>query len=124
MLTVTIVKLWSLKSPVHYFYLYSQNGLIKMFKECFCFTGSTGNGQGRELSYLLTLRDRLYPLGLELVSLAHTVDSEFCLSTPHLSDHQTACWTVPNGTLHRHLTLTWPHQNLSSLHLQFASLSL
>lgn len=74
-----------------------------MFKKCLCSTGSTG--KRRKLSYLLTLSYYLHLQWLELGFPAYNENSHFCLSTPHLSGHQTTQWAFPIGTIHSHFKL-------------------
>ena len=68
-----------------------------------------------------TLNNYTYPKELDLVSLAYTDDSQFCLSTLLFSNHQIAYHTFQLKHCTGILNSTQPNQNLSSLPLQFAS---
>ena len=57
-----------------------------------------------------------------MASLACTDGSQFCLSTPHLSEHQLAYGAFPVEHCTGTSNSIWSNQNLSSLHLQLASL--
>ena len=118
--TVPIFKLQAVKSPAHHFYLYNINELIKTFKKLFLFWVYQ---QREEKGIVLptTLNNYTYPKELELVSHAYTDDSQFCLSTLLLSNHQIAYHAFQLKHYAGILNSTQPTQNLLSLPLWLAS---